>query len=58
MKYNGIKVLVLLSIILLSVRKTFAWGSIGHHIIAEIAQSIMNEHARENVEKYLGSHIL
>jgi len=55
MKYNGIKVLVLLSIILLSVRKTFAWGSTGHHIIAEIAQSIMNEHARENVEKYLGS---
>lgn len=38
-----IKVLVLLSLILLSVRKTFAWGSTGHHIIAEIAQSIMNE---------------
>ena len=38
----------------LFISTSFAWGRTGHHIIADIAQSIMNEHARENVQKYLG----
>jgi len=54
MKYNRIKVLVLLLIILVSVRNTFAWGRTGHQLVADIAKTIMNASAKENVQKYLG----
>jgi hypothetical protein len=40
---------------LLSLHNTFAGGRTGHHIIAEIAASILNQTAKENVQKYLGS---
>lgn len=54
MKYKSIKVLVLLLIILLSTCKTFAWGNMGHQLVADIAKNIMTLSAKENVQKYLG----
>src|SRR5579863_390097 len=33
----------------------FAWGRSGHHIIAEIARSVMRRGTIENVQKYLGA---
>ena len=39
----------------LSICNIFAWGRTGHHLIAEIAASIMNESAKANVQKYLGN---
>lgn len=36
-------------------RPSFAWGPEGHHIVAEIAFSKLDENTRANVMKYLGS---
>ena len=38
-----------------SIAKTFAWGKTGHYLIADIAESIMKENVKENVQKYLGN---
>ncbi len=38
-----------------SIAKTFAWGKTGHYLIADIAESIMKENVKENVQKYLGT---
>jgi hypothetical protein len=40
--------------ILLVPARTLAWGSEGHHIVAEIAARYLSETARENLLKYLG----
>jgi S1/P1 Nuclease len=55
MKHCRIIVAFLTASMLLFTISSFGWGRTGHHIIAEIAQSIMNEHAKENVQNYLGS---
>ena len=39
----------------LSIAKTFAWGKTGHYLVADIAESIMKENVKENVQKYLGN---
>ena len=53
-QYRVITVFLTASMLFFTIT-SFGWGRTGHHIIAEIAQSIMNEHAKENVQKYLGS---
>src|SRR5665213_1384183 len=55
MKYCRIIVVFLTVTILFFTTTCFGWGRTGHHIIAEIARSIMNEYAKENVQGYLGS---
>lgn len=55
MRVYSIKVMVFTAIMLLSISNTFAWGKTGHHLVADIAGSIMNENVKENVQKYLGN---
>src|SRR5665213_3099622 len=54
MRYFRIKVMVFLVIISVSIPHAFAWGKTGHYLIADIAESIMKESVKENVQKYLG----
>src|SRR5665213_3006129 len=55
MKYCRIIVVFLTATILFITTTCFGWGRTGHYLIADIAQLIMNEHAKENVQKYLGN---
>ena len=55
MNYYRIVVVFLVATSLFFTSTCFAWGRTGHHIIAEIAQLIMNEDAKENVQRYLGT---
>jgi len=55
MNYLKFKVTLLAATMLLSIHNTLAWGRTGHHLIADITKSIMNETAKENVQKYLGN---
>jgi hypothetical protein len=55
MKFYSIKIMVFTAFMLLSISNTFAWGKTGHHLVADIAGSIMNENVKENVQRYLGN---
>jgi S1/P1 Nuclease len=53
MKYYRIIVMLLTAGLSLFITPSFAWGRTGHHIIAEIARSIMSEGTKANVLIYL-----
>jgi hypothetical protein len=53
MNYYRIIVVFLTAYIQFFTTTCFAWGKTGHHIIADIAELIMKENVKENVQKYL-----
>jgi hypothetical protein len=55
MKRVYIKITVLLILICLTTRTTFAWGKTGHDMVAEIAFHLISESTKENVKHYLGN---
>jgi hypothetical protein len=48
-------ILFLTFIFLSPFQKCFAWGKSGHFLVGDIANSIMSESAKRNVQKYLGT---
>jgi len=46
--------LTLLIALLLKTSATFAWGKVGHVMVAEIAMAYLNKSVKDSVQKYLG----
>lgn len=49
------KTKIILFALLLSPTLFFAWGSEGHHIVAELAKNSLNKGVEQQVQRYLGS---
>jgi len=46
--------LTLFALLILKTSATFAWGRVGHTMVAEIAMSYLNKGVKDSVQKYLG----
>ncbi|HXU26670.1 MAG TPA: S1/P1 nuclease [Bacteroidia bacterium] len=46
--------LTLFAILILKASNIFAWGQVGHKMVAEIAMSYLNKGVKDSVQKYLG----
>ncbi len=46
--------LTLLAILILKTATSFAWGKVGHNMVAEIAMTYLNKGVKDSVQKYLG----
>jgi hypothetical protein len=46
--------LTLFALLILKTSATFAWGRVGHAMVAEIAMSYLNKGVKDSVQKYLG----
>lgn len=46
--------LTLFALLILKTADVFAWGQVGHKMVAEIAMSYLNKGVKDSVQKYLG----
>jgi len=51
---NKLALTILAVVFILKTNTSFAWGKVGHQMVAEIAISYLNKGVKDSVQKYLG----